>query len=172
MTETLLVIDDNEAVGTALDVLFSMEGIRVVTATGPEEGLAVLDSQPVDLVIQDMNFTADTTSGEEGRKLFRAIRERDPDLPVILCGLLHDQNPNVEYRFRVDCLAVTQWLKMFPNDVPSSYRNLHGQFEYRQVLVRYLLLRCRNSLPFVHLKTNCVQNIEKWYPEYQSSHYH
>ena len=40
--------------------------------------------EPVDLVIQDMNFQADTTSGEEGVALFRAIRERHPDLPVIL----------------------------------------------------------------------------------------
>ena len=38
----------------------------------------------IDLVIQDMNFRADTTSGEEGVALFRAIRERHPDLPVIL----------------------------------------------------------------------------------------
>jgi DNA-binding NtrC family response regulator len=38
----------------------------------------------VDLVIQDMNFSADTTSGSEGIALFRAIRERHPDLPVIL----------------------------------------------------------------------------------------
>jgi DNA-binding NtrC family response regulator len=36
------------------------------------------------VVIQDMNFTADTTSGEEGVELFRAIRESHPDLPVIL----------------------------------------------------------------------------------------
>jgi DNA-binding NtrC family response regulator len=38
----------------------------------------------VDLVIQDMNFAADTTGGEEGRALFREIRERHPRLPVIL----------------------------------------------------------------------------------------
>src|SRR5690606_35114144 len=49
-----------------------------------EEGLAVLDEHAVDLVIQDMNFTADTTSGEEGVALFRAIREIEPDMPVIL----------------------------------------------------------------------------------------
>jgi DNA-binding NtrC family response regulator len=36
------------------------------------------------LVIQDMNFSADTTSGEEGAQLFRSIRARHPDLPVIL----------------------------------------------------------------------------------------
>ncbi|MGX9079845.1 response regulator, partial [Klebsiella pneumoniae] len=43
-----------------------------------------LESQAVDLVIQDMNFSEDTTSGEEGEALFAQIRERHPDLPVIL----------------------------------------------------------------------------------------
>jgi DNA-binding NtrC family response regulator len=53
-------------------------------ALTPEEGMATLARQSVDVVIQDMNFTADTTSGEEGVALFRAIRERHADLPLIL----------------------------------------------------------------------------------------
>jgi len=43
-----------------------------------------LGREPVDLVIQDMNFSADTTSGQEGVALFRAIRSRHPDLPIVL----------------------------------------------------------------------------------------
>ncbi|PZQ18286.1 MAG: sigma-54-dependent Fis family transcriptional regulator [Rhodanobacter denitrificans] len=81
---TILVIDDNPAVGTALDVLFGLREIRTLTAASPEAGLALLEREAVDLVVQDMNFTADTTSGEEGVALFRAIRERHPDLPIIL----------------------------------------------------------------------------------------
>ena len=81
---TILVIDDNPAVATALDVLFSLHDLHSLHAATPEEGLAVLASQPVDLVIQDMNFHADTTSGEEGEALFARIRESHPDLPVIL----------------------------------------------------------------------------------------
>ena len=81
---TVLIIDDNAAVGIALDVLFSLHDIAALHAASPEEGLAVLAREPVDLVIQDMNFTADTTSGEEGVALFRAIRAAYPDLPVIL----------------------------------------------------------------------------------------
>jgi DNA-binding NtrC family response regulator len=81
---TVLIIDDNAAVGVALDVLFSLHDIAALHAASPEEGLALLSRQPVDLVIQDMNFTADTTSGEEGVALFREIRKRHPDLPVIL----------------------------------------------------------------------------------------
>ncbi len=74
----LLVIDDNPAVATALEVLFSLHDISTVHAASPAEGLALLDTEAVDLVIQDMNFTADTTSGDEGRALFAAIRERHP----------------------------------------------------------------------------------------------
>ena len=81
---TLLIIDDNPAVATALDVLFSLHGIDAVTADGPEAGLARLRQGGIDLVLQDMNFHADTTSGDEGVALFHAIREREPDLPVIL----------------------------------------------------------------------------------------
>ena len=81
---TVLIIDDNAAVAMALDVLFSLHDIATLRALSPAEGLDLLAREPVDLVIQDMNFTADTTSGEEGVALFRAIRARYPDLPVIL----------------------------------------------------------------------------------------
>lgn len=81
---TILVIDDNFAVATALEVLFSLHDLCTLHAASPAAGLALLDSEPVDLVIQDMNFTADTTSGDEGRELFAAIRQRHPDLPVVL----------------------------------------------------------------------------------------
>ncbi len=81
---TVLVIDDNPAVATALEILFSLRDLRTLSAESPAAGLALLDTEPVDVVIQDMNFRADTTSGAEGATLFRAIRERFPDMPVIL----------------------------------------------------------------------------------------
>jgi DNA-binding NtrC family response regulator len=81
---TILVIDDNPAVATALDTLFSLHDIATRAVTSPEDGLALLEREPVDLVVQDMNFRADTTSGEEGVALFGEIRARHPDLPVIL----------------------------------------------------------------------------------------
>ena len=81
---TVLVIDDNPAVATALEVLFSLHELRTLRALSPREGLALLRKEAVDLVVQDMNFAADTTSGEEGIELFREIRAAYPDLPVIL----------------------------------------------------------------------------------------
>jgi DNA-binding NtrC family response regulator len=81
---SVLVIDDNEAVRTAFDVLLSLHGVRVRTAAGPDEGLAELTREPADLVIQDMNFRREATTGEEGIALFREIRSRHPDMPIIL----------------------------------------------------------------------------------------
>ncbi|WP_202839706.1 sigma-54-dependent transcriptional regulator [Luteimonas saliphila] len=81
---TVLVIDDNPSVATALDLLFSLHEIHVQRAETPETGLALLQRGGIDLVIQDMNFRADTTSGDEGVALFRDIRAQHPDMPVIL----------------------------------------------------------------------------------------
>ena len=81
---TVLIIDDNPAVGEALTLALSLNEISACTAASPEQGLALLAREHVDVVIQDMNFTADTTSGKEGEALFRAIREQHPDLPVVL----------------------------------------------------------------------------------------
>ena len=80
----ILVIDDSEAVRTALDVLLSLHGARVLGAQSPAQGLDALGRESVDLVIQDMNFRREATSGEEGVSLFHAIRRRFPELPVIL----------------------------------------------------------------------------------------
>ncbi|WP_428383846.1 sigma-54-dependent transcriptional regulator [Nevskia ramosa] len=81
---TILIIDDNPGVLEALSLLFSLHDIQAITALSPEAGLEVLTREPVSLVIADMNFAADTTSGQEGAALFHAIRARNPDLPVIL----------------------------------------------------------------------------------------
>ena len=80
----ILVIDDNEAVRTALDILMALHGARVTGAASLAEGLAILEKEPVDLVVQDMNFRREATSGEEGVQLFHEIRRRYEDVPIIL----------------------------------------------------------------------------------------
>ncbi len=80
----ILVIDDNRAICEALSLLFELHGLKALTAVSPDEGLTLLARGGVDLVIQDMNFTGANTSGSEGTTLFREIRRRHPDLPIIL----------------------------------------------------------------------------------------
>jgi DNA-binding NtrC family response regulator len=81
---TILVIDDSEAVRTAFDVLLSLHGARVLTAASPTDGLNRLAREAVDLVIQDMNFRREATSGEEGVALFHDIRAKFPEVPIVL----------------------------------------------------------------------------------------
>ena len=82
---TVLIIDDNPAIAAALDVLFALDdGIRTVSAASAQAGLQRLAQGDIDLVIQDMNFERDTTSGEEGAELFARIHAQWPDTPVIL----------------------------------------------------------------------------------------
>jgi DNA-binding NtrC family response regulator len=80
----VLIVDDNAAVLEALSLLLEIHGYDVVTATTPKAALQIVNYQAIGLVLQDMNFSADTTSGEEGRELFFALRELNPLLPIIL----------------------------------------------------------------------------------------
>ncbi|MBB3063150.1 sigma-54-dependent transcriptional regulator [Microbulbifer rhizosphaerae] len=83
--DKVLIIDDNPGIISALELLLSLHRIETLSALTPPAGLQLLrEHRDISLVIQDMNFTADTTSGEEGRELFFAIRDIEPDLPVIL----------------------------------------------------------------------------------------
>jgi DNA-binding NtrC family response regulator len=80
----VLVVDDQRPVVNALRVLFDVHGIDCLSAVAPAEALEVVRREPVGVVIQDMNFGSDRTSGEEGIRLFHDIREIEPGLPVVL----------------------------------------------------------------------------------------
>ena len=82
--QNVLIIDDNQAVCAALEILFSLHNIKATCASDAASGLEHVRRGAADLVIQDMNFSADTTSGDEGIELFHNIRSLDPDLPIIL----------------------------------------------------------------------------------------
>ncbi|MCU1283305.1 MAG: response regulator with CheY-like receiver, AAA-type ATPase, and DNA-binding domain [bacterium] len=81
---TVLVADDNRAVLQALTMLFSEDGWRVATAESPPALLARCASELIDVVVLDMNFQRDTTSGQEGIDLIRQLHQSWPELPVVL----------------------------------------------------------------------------------------
>jgi DNA-binding NtrC family response regulator len=74
----VLIVDDQPAVRTALEVLFEVHDIDAISAKSPREALAKIADGDVAVVVQDMNFTENTTSGAEGVELFRAIRRSRP----------------------------------------------------------------------------------------------
>ncbi len=83
MTSTILLVDDDPAVVASLALLLKQAGYRTQSASSPQEAMDSLASDAIDLVIQDMNFTRNTT-GEEGLKLISRIKDSRPLTPVIL----------------------------------------------------------------------------------------
>jgi len=80
----ILVADDHADVRQALSLLLRDGGYDVVTAASPAEALSALRQSPPDLVLLDLNYQRDTTSGAEGLELLRQIRARHRDLPVVV----------------------------------------------------------------------------------------
>jgi DNA-binding NtrC family response regulator len=82
-TRRVLVVDDDSAVQVSLALLLKQSGFDPVCCDGPQQALALLAAEAVDLVLQDMNFSLQT-SGEEGLALLAQLKERHPELPVLL----------------------------------------------------------------------------------------
>jgi DNA-binding NtrC family response regulator len=83
-TPRILVADDQQDVLQALRLLLKGEGFQIETATSPAGVLAAVESKDFDAVLLDLNYTRDTTSGQEGLDLLAKLRGVDSTLPVIV----------------------------------------------------------------------------------------
>src|ERR1041385_3068863 len=83
MMNAILIVDDDTSVITSLALLLKQAGYESHSATSPVQAIEELKNDHIRLVIQDMNFSRQTT-GEEGLSLLRQIKSLRPDLPVIL----------------------------------------------------------------------------------------
>jgi DNA-binding NtrC family response regulator len=83
-TLPILIADDQKDVLDALKLLLKGEGFLCVPVQSPDSALEALKKQPFSMVILDLNYTRDTTSGAEGMELLEKIRAVDPDLPAVV----------------------------------------------------------------------------------------
>jgi DNA-binding NtrC family response regulator len=81
--QPVLIVDDDESVTASLSLLLKQAGLRSVSASGPAAALELLNSAGPSMVVQDMNFSRQT-SGEEGLDLLGRIKELRPNIPVVL----------------------------------------------------------------------------------------
>jgi DNA-binding NtrC family response regulator len=79
----ILVIDDDIAVRTSLQLLLKSEGYAVIGAETPGEALRIIKEDGPELIILDLNFSISTT-GEEGMALLGDIKKLNTAIPVIL----------------------------------------------------------------------------------------
>jgi sigma-B regulation protein RsbU (phosphoserine phosphatase) len=80
----VLVADDQIDLIDALRLLLKAEGIQIEGVTSPEAALTSLQNATFDLLLMDLNYTGDTTSGREGIDLLSRIQALDSTLPVIV----------------------------------------------------------------------------------------
>ena len=80
----ILVADDQQDIIDALRLLLVEEGYDVTPARSPAEALERLEAADFDLALLDLNYTRDTTSGQEGFDLIERIRAVDPNLPILV----------------------------------------------------------------------------------------
>lgn len=80
---SVLIVDDDHSVTASIALLLKQNGINALTAANPESAIEILENSAVDLILQDMNFSRNT-SGEEGMQLLKSIKQQTPHVPVIL----------------------------------------------------------------------------------------
>jgi DNA-binding NtrC family response regulator len=80
----VLIADDQPDILNALRLLLLDEGFEVIEARSPQEAGERIEAADFDLAIVDLNYTRDTTSGQEGLDLMERIRAADPALPVLV----------------------------------------------------------------------------------------
>ncbi|MBV9675026.1 MAG: response regulator, partial [Acidobacteriaceae bacterium] len=82
--QRILIVDDQPDVLEALRLLLKRNGYKIESAESPKQALGMIENRDYDLAIIDLNYTRDTTSGQEGLELLAKIQAADAILPVIV----------------------------------------------------------------------------------------
>jgi len=83
-TPCILIADDQADVLEALRFLVKGEGYQAEAVSSPAAAIDAVESRDFDVVLMDLNYTRDTTSGQEGLELLNRIQSLDSTLPVIV----------------------------------------------------------------------------------------
>ena len=81
---TILVVDDNPSILTAVKICLGKVFDRIITLSSPQSILPTLGQESVDVILLDMNFSLGVNSGQDGLIWLSAIRKKHPDIPVVL----------------------------------------------------------------------------------------
>lgn len=138
---SVLVADDQAEIREALRLLLKGEGYRIETADSPRAVVQAVSEREFDALLMDLNYTRDTTSGQEGLDLLGRLRELDNCLPVIVMTAWATVELAVE--------ALHRGARDFIRKPWDNERLLHvfrTQVELRRALRRSRLLEAENRL--------------------------
>ncbi|WP_455053775.1 response regulator [Leyella stercorea] len=81
---TILIVDDNPAILTALKICLAGVFTRIVTLSNTDRLVATMSEEQVDVVLLDMNFSLGVNTGQDGLFWLRTLKKLHPDTPVVL----------------------------------------------------------------------------------------
>jgi sigma-B regulation protein RsbU (phosphoserine phosphatase) len=106
----ILVADDQTDVLHALRLLLKHHGFEVHEATGPAEAISAVREEEFDLVLLDLNYRMDTTSGREGLDLLAQIREANSSVPLLVMTAWANTDIAIEAMRRGACdFVIKPW---------------------------------------------------------------
>lgn len=82
--QKILIVDDDEGILSALTMLLKSEGYESNAVTSPEQAMKALQQTEYGLLLMDLNYSQDTTSGEEGLALINKVRATDELIPIVV----------------------------------------------------------------------------------------
>ena len=89
---TILIVDDNEDVLFSLNLLLKPHFAKVKVSTTPDRIAQFMESDNPDVILLDMNFSRDASSGQEGMEVLDEILERDPEAVVVMMTAYSDMS--------------------------------------------------------------------------------
>src|SRR5215475_15103659 len=137
----VLVADDQADIRESLRLLLKNEGFETQGASSPAEALAAIEAREFDAVLMDLNYTRDTTSGQEGLDLLPRVLMIDGTLPVIVMTAWSSVEVAVE--------AMRRGARDF---IPKPWENnrllaiIRTQIDLRQALRQASRLEAENRL--------------------------
>ena len=81
---TLLIVDDNKSIISALELMLQYEIEKLITISSPKRIYEILEQNEIDIVLLDMNFQAGVNSGNEGLFWMKEILKHDSNISVVM----------------------------------------------------------------------------------------
>ncbi len=81
---TLLAVDDNASILTALRLALEETFEHIITLQRPDDILKTMMQENIDIILLDMNFSLGVNSGQEGLLWLRAVKKHHPEVPIVL----------------------------------------------------------------------------------------
>jgi DNA-binding NtrC family response regulator len=137
----VLVADDQHDVLEALRLLLKSEGYQIEAVSSPQGVISALETREFDILLMDLNYTRDTTSGQEGLELLARVQQIDGMLPVVVMTAWGSVELAVE--------AMRHGARDFvqkPWDNPRLLTILRTQMELSEAIRKGMRLEAENRL--------------------------